>query len=971
MYNKGVKFKSPETKPDFPKMEEELLDWWYQSGVVQKYLLKNRNKKRNFVFIDGPITANNPMGVHHAWGRTYKDLWQRYKNMQGFCQRFQNGFDCQGLWVEVEVEKELGFKSKKDIEKFGIARFVELCKARVRKFSQIQTEQSKRLGYFMDWNNSYFTMSDENNYMIWYFLKKCWKNGWLYKGRDSVPWCPRCGTAISQHEMLTEDYKEVTHDSVYFKLPLISKDWSRSYFLAWTTTPWTIPANVALVVDPKKTYLKIRSGDDYLILIEEAAKRLFSDLKKAKKIKGKELLGLKYRAPFDNLPRVKKTLAGYKHRVVSSDPLILSVDESEGTGIVHVATGAGTEDYQLGKKEKLPVIEVIDEQANYLEGMAWLSGHNGKKRPELILDFLKTKEKGIFLHQLAKIKHRYPACWRCKEELVWRVVDEWYIRMDGKDSQDKKGRTLRQQMISVAKMINWIPGFGLKRELDWLKNMRDWLISKKRYWGLALPIWECQCGHCEVIGSKEELKNKAVRGWDKFKKHSPHRPWVDEIRIKCPQCGVLIKRIADVGNPWLDAGVVNFSTLIDPKTGKLSYTDDKKYFQRWFPADFITESFPGQFKNWFYSMIAMATVLEKKAPYKTVLGFSTLLGEDGRPMHKSWGNAVEFNQGASKIGVDVMRWMYITHDPKKNLLFGYKVADETRKRFHLPLWNSYKFFATFAKINNWEKANFKINELSLLDKWILSKLQLLIKEVGRFLDEYDCYQASLLIESFANDLSSWYIRRSRSRVRPENTIKAEMKNCLAILHYSLVTLAKLLAPFNPFIAEMIYKGITEEESVHLSSWPKVKESLIDEEIMREMELVRQICELGHAQRKKVKIKVRQPLQSIKVMGKFTKIKTGLIQLIKEELNVKGIVFKKGKKLEVELDERITPMLREEGEARELIRRIQASRKKAKCDLREEIIVYLPSWPVEFESQIKEKTLASELKKGKALRIEKI
>jgi isoleucyl-tRNA synthetase len=966
-----MRFQSVEPKPDFPKMEREILESWYKSGVVDKYLHKNKKAKKTFSFMDGPITANNPMGVHHAWGRTYKDLWQRYKNMQGFANRFQNGFDCQGLWVEVEVEKELGFKTKKEIEKFGIAKFVNLCKARVEKFAKIQTEQSKRLGYFVDWDNSYFTMSDENNYMIWHFLKKCWEKGWLYKGKDSVPWCPRCGTAISQHEMLTEDYKLVTHKSIYFKLPIKNKGWENTSFLVWTTTPWTIPANVALAVDPKKDYLLVKENNEKLVILKNRADVLFTGLKKQdyQLIKGRKLVNLTYQAPFDHLPRVKKALIDYQHRVIASDPLILPVEENEGTGIIHLATGSGSEDYKIGKKEKLPVIDVIDEEAKYLKGMLEFSSKNAKKNPELILDFIKNKEKGRYFYRSEKIKHRYPCCWRCKEELVWRAVDEWYIKMDKIDPEDKKKRTLRQKMIDVAKQINWIPAFGLKREIDWLTNMDDWLISKKRYWGLALPIWECQCGHFEVIGSKKELKKRAVKGWQEFSKHSPHRPWIDKVKIRCPKCKTMGSRILDVGNPWLDAGIVSFSTLIDPKTKKLSYTSDKKYFKRWFPADFITESFPGQFKNWFYSMIAMSTVLEDKVPYKTVLGFGTLLGEDGRAMHKSWGNAIEFNEGADKIGVDVMRWMYLTHNPEKNLLFGYKVADKTRSRFHLILWNTYKFFTIFGNLHNWSRKKKTPLKQHVLDKWILARLNFLLVKVTEYLDNYNPYQSALLIEEFVQDLSTWYVRRSRERVSLINKNKKDKNACLFVLDHVLVTLSQILAPFNPFISEIVYKNLTGQESVHLSSWPKGQAlNNEDEQILEKMRFVRQICELGHSQRKKLNIKVRQPLQSIEVKCQGKKLDQELIELIKAELNIKKVIFKKGKKLKVKLNTVITPDLENEGEAREIIRQIQNARKKSNCKLDQLVNVYLPSWPKEFAEEIKTKTLAKELKKGKKLKI---
>ena len=927
-------FKPVTPKVDFVEIEKKILEWWEKLGILEKYLQRNKNSKNKFSFLDGPITANNPMGVHHAWGRTYKDLWQRFFNMKGCRQRFQNGFDNQGLWVEVEVEKELGFKNKKDIEKYGIEEFVEKCKQRTLKFAKVQTDQSKRLGYFMDWENSYYTMSDENNYMIWTFLKKCFENNWLYKGRDSVPWCPRCGTAISQHEILTEEYQELTHDSVYFKLPIKGKE--KTFFLVWTTTPWTIPANVALAVNPDFKYGAYQKDNGTLILLKDLKDKILgNDWKLVKEYQGKELKDWLYKGPFDDLPRLKEIV----HKVVLDKDLVTA---EEGTGIVHIAPGAGQEDFHLGKKEKLSVVEAIDEEASYLDGFGQFSGQNAKEHPELIINYLQ-KEKPIFFFKVEKYTHRYPVCWRCKTELVWRVVEEWYISM----------KDLRPKMMAVTKKINWLPEWGKDRELDWLKNMEDWMISKKRYWGLTLPIWVCECGSFEVIGDREELKKKTVLGWEKFEGHSPHRPWIDEVKIKCSKCGQLASRIKDVGNPWLDAGIVPFSTL--------KYREDKKYWQEWFPADFITESLPGQFKNWFYSLIAMSTVLENTNSFKTVLGHGMVLGEDGQAMHKSMGNAIEFNEGADKIGVDVMRWMFLAHNPADNLLFGYKTADEVRRRFHLMLWNIYNFFITYANLAKWQpKKDSKNQKLHILDRWILSELNQLLKNVTKFLEDYDAYHATVVIEKFVVDLSQWYVRRSRDR-REEAFYQT--------FYEVLVTLSKILAPLMPFLSEEIFRNLTNEQSVHLTDWPEFEEKLIDEKLTKQMILVRQICELGHAARKEAKIKVRQPLQKLQVIN--GEIDKELVQLIKDELNVKEVDFKTGKgEMKIDLETKITPELQAEGEARELIRQIQDLRKQNNCRLDEKIKVSGPDWPKDKKLQdyIGNATLATELLPGDKLEI---
>ncbi|MCJ7804852.1 class I tRNA ligase family protein, partial [Patescibacteria group bacterium] len=610
-----------------------------------------------------------------------------------------------------------------------------------------------------------------------------------------------------------------------------------------------------------------------------------------------------------------------------------------------IAPGAGQEDFRLAKKENLDLVEAIGEEANYLDGFGQFSGQNAKNHPEIIIDYLKEKDKGCFLFKVEKYCHRYPVCWRCKTELVWRLVEEWYIAMD----------ELRPKMMAVTKKIHWLPPWGKERELDWLKNMEDWLISKKRYWGLALPIWECSCGHFEVVGSNQELKEKAVEGWDKFAGHSPHRPWLDEIKIKCPKCGQLASRIKDVGNPWLDAGIIPFSTL--------RYRTDKKFWSEWFPTDFITESLPGQFKNWFYSLIAMSTVLENTNPFKTVLGHGSVLGEDGQAMHKSMGNAIDFNKGAEKMGVDVMRWLFISHNPAENLLFGYKTADEVRRRFHLLLWNIYNFFISNALINQWQpRENKKISQ-NILDRWLLSRLHNLIKQTTASLENFDALSAAVKIEKFVNDFSTWYVRRSRDR----------KEDCYATFYHVLVTLAKLLAPFTPFLAEEIFKNLTDRESVHLEEWPEFEEKLIDENLEKQMEGARKICELAHAARKEAKIKVRQPLRELLITNYELKIGEDLKQLIKDELNVKNIVVKEGKgELKVSLDTKITPELKAEGEARELVRQIQDLRKKTGCRLDEKIKVAGPVWPVDKKLQdyLKKETLASELLPGRELKIVK-
>jgi len=716
-------FKEVPNTVDFVAQEHEVLDFWRDSDAFGK--LRELQKGRpHWSFIDGPITANNPMGVHHAWGRTYKDLYHRFKAMRGYQTRYQNGFDCQGLWIEVNVEREMGFKSKKDIETYGLAEFVNACKRTVLKHAATQTEQSRRLGYWMDWDDpkrlrqlekqmaedagqtitiegprgpvtdtverivarlgspelggSYFTFADENNYTIWAMLKKCFDRGWIYKGRDVMPWCARCDTGISQHEIVTDGYRELTQTSIFLRFPL--RERSGESLLVWTTTPWTLTSNVAAAVHPELTYVLVEQNDHRFWLSQGAMKNaLRGKYKVVDEKSGAVLEGWAYDGPFDELPAQQESGAVEKHRVILWD----EVSEAEGTGIVHIAPGCGAEDFQLSKENDLPVIAPLKAGGIYDEGFDWLTGHYVHTVAQEIFENLKQKR---VVYRLEDYTHRYPVCWRCDEELVFRLVDEWFISMGEQldkpyeeVTEEEKNKNLRYQMMEVVlNDTNWYPSFGLARELDWLRNMHDWMISKKRYWGLALPIYECHdCGKFHVVGSQEELKERAVEGWEEFEGHTPHRPWIDAVKIACPSCGAPVSRILDVGNPWLDAGIVSFSTM--------GYRTDRDFWAKWFPADLISESFPGQFRNWFYSLIAMSTVMERRAPFKNIFAYATLVAEDGRAMHKSWGNAIWFDDAAEKMGVDVMRWMYIVAKPEQNLPFSYKHADEARRQFLIPI----------------------------------------------------------------------------------------------------------------------------------------------------------------------------------------------------------------------------------------------------------------------------------------------
>ncbi len=863
-------FNSVETRVDFPAMERDRLYWWYGDGVVEEYLSKNDDSPTNWSFLDGPITANNPMGVHHAWGRTYKDLWVRYNTMLGHRQRYQNGFDCQGLWVEVEVERELGFTSKRDIEEYGIAKFVEKCKERVRKYAMVQTEQTKRLGSFMDWDNSYYTMSDVNNYTIWNFLKQCKERGLLYKGDDSMPWCPRCGTGLSEME-IGEGYTERTHRSLYALLKLDDEDAS---LLVWTTTPWTLPANVAAAVHPELTYVKVEQGGEIFYLAEEAMQHaLRGDYTELDKVKGSDLVGRSYTGLYDHLPANSEV----RHRVIAWD----DVAADEGSGIVHIAPGCGREDYGLSKEHDLQVIAPIGELGHFYDGFGFLTGMYAHDVAGPVIDDL--RERGLLLYD-HDYTHRYATCWRCKTDVVFRVVDEWYIAMD----------PLRERLQEIARDVRWIPEFGLDRELDWLRNMDDWMISKKRYWGLALPIYECkECGSFEVIGSKEELRERAVSGWDEFEGNSPHRPWVDAVKLRCSECDAEVSRIKDVGNPWLDAGAVPFSTMY--------YTEDRDKWREWFPADFITESFPGQFRNWFYSMLAQSVVMADEAPYETCLGFALLRDEHGREMHKSAGNSIPYDEAADRMGSDVMRWLYCRHNPTVNLNFGYGLGDEVRRQVIIPIWNSYAFFVNYAALDGFDPTlpenQVPLAERTLLDCWIVSRLQHAISEVRAGLDDYDPVRATRAIENFAiEELSNWYIRRNRRRFWKTEADR-DKAAAYQTLYEVLVELSKLMAPFIPFTTEEMYQNLVvavEQDaprSIHLTAYPEVDASRVDADLDRDMAALLRVTNLGRAARNKANVKVRQPLATLYIWARNGEVRQGVDSLqeqLLDELNVKRI-----------------------------------------------------------------------------------
>jgi isoleucyl-tRNA synthetase len=998
---------------NLPAQENAILELWDKIHAFEQLRTQNRGKSR-WSFLDGPITANNPMGVHHAWGRTYKDAYQRYFAMTGHDERYQNGFDCQGLWVEVEVEKELRLGSKRDIENLvpgdrfaSIDRFVQLCKERVDKYARIQTNQSIRLGYWMDWDRtdedwarppderkSYFTMSEENNYTIWSFLKKCHERGLVHRGYDAMPWCGRCGVGLSQMEM-HEGYLLVAHRSVFVKFPLrragsVSDRSSPvadapglpENLLVWTTTPWTLSSNVAAAVNPQLTYLRIKHEDEVYYLAKGAltAQRLEEQFKRKEwidgvpklrtleqifkekggyevlgELPGTALVGWQYAGPFDEVDAQAHS-AGFPaeiaevvrkqgwgpdrssrdiHRVVAWN----MVGEAEGTGIVHIAPGCGKEDFQLGKEQGLVPIAPLDDAGTFVEGFGALTGRSALDHATTDWILANLEQKGV-LFAVERYPHNYPHCWRCKTELLFRLVDEWFIDMKW-----------REEIMRVTEQVTFLPEAinGKARELDWLKNMGDWMISKKRFWGLALPIWVCgSCSTFDVIGGRDELKRRAVAGWDKFEGHSPHRPWIDLVTVKCAKCSGTMNRVPDVGNPWLDAGIVPFSTM--------GYNKDRARWEKWFPADFITESFPGQFRNWFYAILAMSTMMVLRGPFKVLLGHGQVRDQKGEEMHKSKGNAIPFGgaaddgyelfherdpklslekqaardlppgwkqlteepvriekrefvalkgKGYPPMGADLIRWMFCRNNPAANINFGPVTAEELRSKFIVKLWNSYAFFCDLARQGGDEGFDphaplIPVRDRPDMDRWILSDLQGLIEKANDAFKRYSVMDFCLAAEEFIEDkLSNWYVRTQKDRFWAAGK-SADKQAAFQTLYAVLTSLARLCAPVVPFLTEAMYQNLIVRglgdnvcPSVHLGEYPTADPSLIDAALSEDTDALLRIVSLGRAVRNVVKIKVRQPLAELKIQPGSDADRRAVERFpehIKDELNLKRVTL---------------------------------------------------------------------------------
>jgi isoleucyl-tRNA synthetase len=1115
-------------KVDFQKLEKKILKFWKKNDIFNKSI-NQRSKSKNFVFYDGPITANARPGIHHTEARIFKDIIPRYKTMQGFRVERKNGWDTHGLPVELEVEKKLKFHTKHDIENYGISRFNKACKRNVKEYIPLLKDFTERIGYWVDMENSYITFETDYIETVWWIIKQIYKKGLLYKGHKVVPFCPRCGTSLSSHEV-AQGYKKIKEPAIYVKLRIKNQN---NYLLVWTTTPWTLPGNVAVAVNPNFRYAKVKVGADYFILAKERLEVLNQDYEVVEEMKGKDLLGLEYEPLFAFVKPDKKA-----HYVIAGD--FVTVDE--GTGLVHIAPAFGEDDMEVSKSNNLPVILNVNEEGKFKKEVKKWAGMDVKKADPLIIEDLRKRN---LLFKTEHYEHDYPFCWRCNSHLLYYAKENWFINM----------QKVKKDLISNNQKINWIPSHLKEGRFgEWLREVKDWALSRERYWGTPLPVWQCkECNHLDVIGSKKDLLSKKyttnkyfilrhgqtinqvrkepliydwpsistypltkkgkqqilkvakklktekidliyssdslrtrqtakivakelgvkvyfdkrlrdvnlgvyagkivkefhrdftkeigrfnrgpdkgeswlnikrrvlpiireidkkhrgktilivshgdplwilegmMKGWTNEKllkekvkrgtikiaelrkiefKNLPynqkgnldfHRPHIDKVKFFCPKCQNLMQRTTEVIDCWFDSGTMPFAQYHYP-------FENKKLIDKGvqFPADYIAEAID-QTRGWFYTLLAISTLLGFTSPFKNVLSLGHVLDEKGEKMSKSKGNLVDPWFVIEKYSADALRWYFFTvnqpYDPK---LFSEKDVKEALKKFILTLWNCFVFFDTYAAKTKNQKPKTK----NILDKWIISRLNKLILEVSGRLDNFDITQAARLIEDFViEDLSQWYIRRSRMRF--QGALKQDLvkdKNFLEAsnaLRFVLFNLIKITAPFIPFLSEEIYQRINRKskvKSVHLEDWPKIDKRAINKGLNKKMSLTRKIVSLGLKARSESQLKVRQPLSKLQIAN--YKLQTEFLNLIKEELNVKekekkknikkrkSWIIAKEEELKITLNTKVTPQLRKEGEIREFVRLVQEMRKRAGLKPKDRILVQF-SGPSKFKDVLSE------------------
>lgn len=839
--------------------EQHLSKYWNEIDLLKRSI-EVRDSNNPYVFYEGPPTANGKPGIHHVMSRTLKDLTCRYKTMKGYQVKRKAGWDTHGLPVEIEVEKQLNLKDKKDIEEYGVREFNEKCRESVFKYEKLWREMSERMAYLIDLDNPYITL--DNNYIesVWWILNKFYKEGYIYEGHKILPYCSRCGTGLASHEV-AQGYEEIKTETVYAKFKLKDKD---EYFLAWTTTPWTLPSNVALTVNANEVYIKVKQNNEIYYLSKTlATKVLGEDYEILEEMKGSSLEHIEYEQliPFINLNSKAFfiTVADY-------------VTTEDGTGIVHTAPAFGEDDYNTGMRYGLPVVNPVSEEGKFTE-TPWAGKFVMDADPDII-QWLRENGK---LYRKERVAHNYPHCWRCHTPLLYYAKPSWYIEIT----------KLKDLLVSNNNGVNWFPDYvGEKRFGNWLENINDWAISRSRYWGTPLPIWKCNdCDHIDSVGSRAELVERSIEDIDET--IELHRPYVDNVHLKCEKCGGTMTREKDVIDVWFDSGAMPFAQHHYP-------FENKEEFDKLFPADFINEGID-QTRGWFYSLIAISTFVMGKSPYKNVLVNDLILDKDGKKMSKSRGNTVDPFDLFDRYGADVLRWylMYVS-PPWTPTKFDEDGLREVESKFFRSIRNVYNFFSLYANTDGVDPREFNIpyEDRPEIDKWILSKYNNLIKSSTENMDIFELTKVVRDIQEFViEDLSNWYIRRCRRRFW-STELDDDKKAVYNTTYEILIGVCKMIAPFVPFISEELYQNLTGEESVHLALYPEADESMIDNEVEERMDLVRSLVGLGRASRENVKIKVRQPLREVVIDGKYESKISHLIPLIKEELNVKEVIFEK-------------------------------------------------------------------------------
>ena len=912
------------------ELRDKWNRYWEEIGLNKLQREKAKNGER-FFYLDGPPYANAPPHIGHALTRSLRESILKYKQMKGHNIWLQLGFDTHGLPIEVTVQSKLKLKSTKDIEKFGIKNYNEECRKHALTYLNVWKDFYRSYGSSSIWdlNNFYFTFDREYVYSSWIFFKKAYEKGLLYKGKMTVPWCPHCETALSSHEA-SQEYKDIEDNSIYLRFRIRDNE----YFLVWTTTPWTLPGNVAIAVNPRYVYAKVRVGNEYYWLAKDLVEKIIDKLgfKKYEIVeekKGRELEGMVYDGILnDEVPLQKKI----KHRVILAD----YVTTEEGTGCVHTAPGYGPEDYESGLKYSLPIVCVVDKSGKMTEEAGKYSGLDVFDSNDVIVNDL--KESGILL-KVEKVRHRYPHCWRCKTKLIYRASPQWFFRTT----------KIKNKMLEENEKVKWVPEWvGKKRFVEWLSNARDWCISRQRFWGIPLPIWECECGNIEVIGSFEELKEKAINCPNDL---DPHRPYVDKVKIRCPKCGREMKRVPDVADVWFDSGAATWASF-----------HNWSEFKKWFPINFITEAID-QTRGWFYTLMIEGVLMFDQAPYQSVLVNGLILDEKGRKMSKSLGNVVDPREVIEEFGADVMR-LYLLSSivPWENTSFSREELTINRNILNI-FWNTYSYLVKYFRLYNYNME--KPTDFYPEDKWILSRLHSTLKEMEESYNSLNTNSAARAWKAFVvNDLSKRYIKFIRNRVKNNDN----RKGAFWCLYESLKNSTIASATFLPFISEEIYQNISsKKKSIHLEDWPKADENLIDRELEERASMAMKIIEMGLALRKKAGIKIRQPLGKLCVNIKENDVISEFERIIKDQVNVKEVEVvekvPKGnyesyeeKELSVYLLKDIDDELKREGNTREVIRAVQKLRKELSLVETDKIVCW-----VEPESFLKEVN-ADELKK---------